>query len=225
MNKSLLNYTEFSIVIHASNIFVDTTREWFLRTHAILDENAVVEDLGDSMPFATGIRTDRHVRIFAEPDRLEVRQEGFALRASDNQIEQIMLKYLNVVPVSQCSGIGINFTGVLVTGERSKKWRPLSRLFVYRGNWAKHGETIPSIDLDVRYILGSREANITMEDVESVDSPVQQGVMFTGNIQRDLPKSDNPLNNSLSRIVSGWRRDMALFEEIVVLFKSRLVRP
>lgn len=225
MTESLLNYTEFSVVINAAEIYVDTAREWFLRSNSILQQEQVVQVLGDSTPFLAGVQTDQHVRILAQPHLLSVTQSGNGMQPKHNRSTEIMLRYLRAVPITSYLGLGINFTGILLTPKKKGVKRPLHRLLTYRGKWAELDGVSPTIGLNTSYTMSDRQINIKMEDVQNSENPDKKGIMFSCNVHRPAPNTtSDPPNETISVIVQKWRRDMNVFEQIVGSLKSSLVR-
>lgn len=225
MTDSLLNYTEFSVVINAPEIYIDTAREWFLRANSILRQEQVVEVLGDSTPFVAGVRTDQQVGILAQPQLLTITQSGSDIEPKQNRSSEIMLRYLQAVPITSILGLGINFSGVLLTPKEKEFMRPLHRLFTSRAKWADLDGIIPTIGLNTSYKMLDRQINIKMDEVENTESPDEKGIMFSCNVHRTtLTTTSVPLNQSISTIVEQWRGDMEIFEQIVGSIKFSLSR-
>ena len=226
MPDSLLQYIEFSVVINTADVYVDTAREWFLRSQSILKAtDHVVEQFEEPTPVIAGVHLEDQVRIFAQPRLFQVVHYGEHLTRESNRPVDLMLRYLDVVPITRCSGVGINFKGALLTPAAPNRQRPLHQLFTYGARWANHNATAPAITINASYPNGNRQINISMEDVESVDKPLNKGVLFTGNVHHAIPASTTgTVNRLLASKIKVWEQDMDDFEAIVEKYKSRLVK-
>lgn len=220
ISKLPLDYEEFSIVLVAGEVFVDTTREWFLRKNSILIDQEVTGIIGGPGPFFGGLVVDDHLHLVAQPQRLEFKLMGDLMNRESNPCTDFASRYLQNVPMNSCTGVGINFKcGVGTTTNESTSVVSWSSLLSQRANCPMFHDVLPLAEVKTTYDLGERKIAVGFQEVDQTHESPSKRLVLTGNIHRDLvPNGPASQSQTISDMLGQWKRDLNDFESIVRSF-------
>lgn len=153
--------------------------------------------------------------IMGDPNRLIVEQEGLGLSVDDMVTARIAEAYLRKRKALQCTAVGINPKLFMSVGDSDR--RRISNLLAPNPEWAHYKDASPDVRVGVRYRFSDR--TITLHIDSMTDKSDRRGIVFQGNIHRDIVKTTpQDQTEKAMAVLRSWKEDLSDFDSLVRLF-------
>lgn len=213
-----LQITRLGIVILARNHNPSLLNPDFLKINEIVGSDWEVTSPSFTTETLSQVIYKNGVRIIVQPDQIAFDQlikDGY----SEDKVllQNVILKYLDVLPHVNYQSIGINPLGHIIFDTQEDLDNYFSNYLLRPGDWKNFSGKQPSLSGKFTYTFEDHEINILMEAVyiteKGNDDDQQLGILFKGNVNRDFELDMKPENKLklLRERVSLWSEDVNLY--------------
>jgi len=215
---SKLHITRLGIVILARNHNPSLLNPDFLKINEIIESDWEVTSPSFTTDTLSQVIYKNGVRIVVQPDQIAFDQLIKGGYSEDKVLLQnVILKYLNVLPHVNYQSIGINPMGHIIFETQEDLDNYFSNYLLRPGDWKNFSGKQPSLSGTFTYAFDDHQINILMEAVyiseKGNDDDQQLGILFKGNVNRDFELDMKPENKLklLRQRVSLWSEDVNLY--------------
>lgn len=208
---------ELAVVLITENTDPSMINPDFLRHNDIVDAKLRTEQPPVSTPVFSQVVFEGGLSVMAQPNRFQFAQQEEPL-TEDVAIPDIVERFLERVPHPAYKGIGINFTGFRPLDDTSKG---VATTLIERGKWMAFENISPMTSLRAVYACEDRQITMDVQDARrrESDGSESHGILFAVNIHRKITEMDQGQRSAqLMSILSGWKRDLSDFENLVAQF-------
>lgn len=203
---------ELSVVLVADSNNPSILNPDFLHYNKIVDEGYEVLDSPISTPGFSQVAYKNGITVTSAPDRVVFTQGGIDLDPKVLACPEIAKRYLEHIPHVPYISIGINPKSFVPIQDEDYVLKMLRE----EGSWMSFKDSLPIVQLKAKYEYSTR--NITLDTsvgYRKENDETIMGIIFHGNIHRDLPKGDvNSGIIHLRSILDKWESDMDDFSNL-----------
>ena len=190
----------------------------FLRYNEIIDKDLQPEGPVVSTPLFSQVILENGISVVADPDRFVFSHRGDDLTKDKCQSPTIARRFVEKHPSIQYSAMGINPTGFKNLDRDAA--HNIANILIDEGEWVSFKDTMPEIYLKMIYEYEKRKISLDIGQIlKEEDNRKEYGMMFRGNIHRDVPETANRNRaECLLSFLSRWKDDVSDFNKIVSKF-------
>lgn len=160
--------------------------------------------------------------IMGDADRLTVKHGGLGVSADDMASARIAETYLQKRETLHCTAVGINPKVFMAVEDPDN--RKISNLLAPNLAWTKYKDAVSDVRLGVRYRFPDKSVTLSLNS--TVDKDGRRGIVFEGNIHRDIAQSNSrEQTQKTMAVLRSWREDLSDFDSLVRLFDFKKPGP
>lgn len=217
-----LQITRLGVVILARNHNPSLLNPDFLKINKIVESDWEVTSPSFTTDTLSQVIYKNGVRIIVQPDQIAFDQlikDGY----SEDKVllQNVILKYLDVLPHVNYQSIGINPMGHIIFEAQEDLDDYFCNYLLRPGDWKNFSGEQPSLSGTFTYTFDDHQINISLEAVyiseKRDDDNPQLGILFKGNVNRDFELDMKPENKLklLRERVSLWSKDFNCYISLI----------
>ncbi len=200
---------EFSVVLLDSSTNPSLLSPDFLFRKNILDEESWSVEEFVSTPLFSTIQFKEGLTLRAEQNRVTIEQKSDRMVIPEIQCAEIAESFLNALPYSQVSAIGVNPKGLRTMPEGVLS--EMLNLLKEGGRWLSHESVAPEIQLKTVYRFETKIVNLSVAGgkLSPRDGNESDILFFQSNIHHDI-QGNNPEERDAEvlSILNAWKEDL-----------------